>query len=134
MFRTLILYVNFLFHYPIYSMIWCFLVYFAMLYWINELVRSILLLYLVYILFDSSPRCGGWNESNKVREWARGAFPFRLMKELFDVELTRTFHEPLDTKRPYMFLYHPHGIIGMGCNIALTTNACGFNKVGCSII
>lgn len=29
----------------------------------------------------------------------------------------------------YLFLYHPHGIIGMGANAALNTNACHFDTI-----
>lgn len=50
---------------------------------------------------------------------------FRWVAEYYDVELVKC--EDLDaTKKNYMFVYHPHGVIGMGCNAALTTNGCGF--------
>jgi len=32
-------------------------------------------------------------------------------------------------KRAYLFLYHPHGVISMGANAGLMTNACHFDSV-----
>ena len=58
----------------------------------------------------------GWNENGMVREWDRLAFAFRLIKELLDVESICTFKQPLDPKCQHIFSYHPHGIIGIGCN------------------
>lgn len=36
---------------------------------------------------------------------------------------------PAPKKRAYLFLYHPHGVISMGANAALMTNACHFDSV-----
>ena len=144
---------NFLFQYPIYSMLWCLSIYFSLLYFGNNICRSLLLLYLAYIVvWDQSPRLSGrWNENETLREFARSAFPFRLMKQFVNVELildgnlkkkkdkkqeSDKKHKQflLDPKKPYLFLYHPHGIIGIGCNTALTTNACNFDQIFPGII
>jgi hypothetical protein len=49
------------------------------------------------------------------------------MRDYFDMTLVK--EKNLDASKNYLFLYHPHGIIGMGCNTALSTNACDFEKI-----
>lgn len=89
------------------------------------MVRGILLGYTAYIFFDPTPSQGGWSDNNRIRYWARSTFPFKLIQEYFNAELVRTAE--LDCNRSYMFIYHPHGIVAMGCNTALTTEACDFS-------
>lgn len=133
MLRQALLHINFFFAYPIYSMVHCFLLFLILFIYGSNIIRSFLILYLLYVLFDSTPKSGGWNENEKIRRFARNALPFRLMKEYLNVELVRDNSEDkveqLDPSRPYLFLYHPHGIIGIGCNTAFTTNACNFDKL-----
>ena len=48
------------------------------------------------------------------------------MREYFPVRLIN--QAPLPPDRPYLFGYHPHGIIGMGAVISFGTEACGFSE------
>jgi hypothetical protein len=100
-------------------------------------------LYLVYCVTDRSPLTG-WNLSRATREWLRSWRNARWTAEYFPVTLHKTCkllddNSNTDTddddngnskkKRNFIFLYHPHGVIAMGVNTALNTNACDFDKI-----
>jgi len=78
--------------------------------------------YLLWIrYFDRSPEHGGrWSE------WFRGARFFKYFAEYYPSSLLKTCDLPPD--RPYLFGYHPHGIIGMGAMATFATDATGFSK------
>jgi hypothetical protein len=54
---------------------------------------------------------------------------FRWVAWYFPVRLVKTVELPVVDDRPFIFAYHPHGVIGMGCCTALQTNACGFDRL-----
>lgn len=57
--------------------------------------------------------------------WVALYFPVRLVKTAELLPVVDDKNDP----RPYIFAYHPHGVIGMGCCTALHTNACGFDRL-----
>jgi Diacylglycerol acyltransferase len=54
---------------------------------------------------------------------------YRWVAQYFPVTLhtTTAAEQPLDGAGRYLFLYHPHGVIGMGANAALNTEGCRFS-------
>lgn len=52
---------------------------------------------------------------------------WRHMAAYFPVSLTRTAE--LDRDKNYLFGYHPHGIISVGCVVNFATNATGFDRL-----
>jgi len=98
--------------------------------WPYPWARYGLLLYLLYILLD----CGRSTTSSSDNVWLSyeqterlRCFPgFGWVAEYFPVSLVKT--TDLDPSCSYIFLYQPHGIIGMGCNAALNTNGCQFHR------
>jgi 2-acylglycerol O-acyltransferase 2 len=92
-------------------------------------------LYLVRCATDKSP-LRGWKLSQQTREWLRSWPGFRWTGQHFPTRLHKTCEldsGDIDTadgkkKRPYLFLYHPHGVIAMGVNTALNTNGCDFDQ------
>jgi len=78
-------------------------------------------------------------------EACRGAWFYKGVAEYFPIRLYKTVDLPVpsipggsssdeDDKNnesnnpPYIFLYHPHGVISMGGNTALALNGCGFDR------
>ena len=56
--------------------------------------------------------------------------PFSLMnkyfKDYFPIEMVKT--ADLNPERKYLLCSHPHGVMPAGINIAVGTNACGWNE------
>lgn len=78
--------------------------------------------YQVWVVWiDQSPENGGRTSSwfRKLRFWQYFAdyYPASFLKEA-----------DLPADRPYVFGYHPHGIIGMGALATFATEATGFSK------
>lgn len=80
-----------------------------------------LLLYVIWIQVDTSPEHGG-----KRSEWARHAGMWRYFADYYPASFIKECDLPAD--RPYVFGYHPHGIIGMGAIANFATEATGFSK------
>mmetsp|Transcript_110463 Transcript_110463/g.219604 ORF Transcript_110463/g.219604 Transcript_110463/m.219604 type:complete len:277 (+) Transcript_110463:76-906(+) len=91
----------------------------------SYLVMAALLAYFGHIYLDKSPERGG-----KLHHWMRESMLWRHMADYFPVELRKM--NP-DTEFPagnvYMFGYHPHGIISVGCFVNFATSATGFKKL-----
>jgi|UPI0005819D50 hypothetical protein len=127
--RELFLTVNCTMCVPMYSMliwmsIYCTLIYFAP----TIPIRMVVLSYAVYCVFDETPRLGVRWLSYQQIDWLRRNIFFQLVARYFPVSLHKT--QDLDSEQgPYIFLYHPHGIIGMGVNTAMNMNGCHFDKV-----
>ena len=136
------LYVNCFFHYPIFSMLQCMFLYFYLLYKSSNLGRILLVIYHLSVVFDQSPSKGGWDDNTnpfklfnlaiipnmhfKYRELCRSVPIYKLLAMYFrNIQLIKTSN--LKPDKNYIFLYHPHGIISMGANIALSTNGCDFS-------
>jgi len=78
--------------------------------------------YLIWIHFlDRSPEHGG-----RINHWFRSARFFRYFAEYYPSSFLKECDLPAD--RPYVFGYHPHGIIGMGAIATFATDATGFSK------
>ncbi|WFD43853.1 2-acylglycerol O-acyltransferase [Malassezia psittaci] len=74
-----------------------------------------------FLVFDRAAVSGGRRSAR-----LRNSVIYRLMREYFPVRLINK--APLPPDRPYLFGYHPHGIIGMGAVISFGTEACGFSE------
>ncbi|PWN22915.1 DAGAT-domain-containing protein [Microstroma glucosiphilum] len=80
----------------------------------------LLTVYLIWMWFDDAHESGG----RKVK-WVRRLPIFKYFAEYFPVSLIKTADLPPD--RPYIFGYHPHGIIGMGAVATFATEALEFS-------
>lgn len=128
MIRDIFLLINVLLTVPFYSISVCFWMYVLLVYLSPSLwLRSIVLLYIPYCIVDKTPTRGQRLLSQSLVEWLRGFPCFRGVAAYFPVNLHKT--TDLDPSHAYIFLYHPHGVIGMGANTALNTNGCSFQKV-----
>jgi len=81
----------------------------------------LLTVYLIWARWiDDSPERGGrrsrWLRSSRFWMYFADYYPASMMKE-----------EDLPADRPYVFGYHPHGIIGMGALATFATEATGFS-------
>lgn len=76
--------------------------------------------YLIWIFFiDDAPENGGRRFS-----WVRKLAVFRYFAEYFPISMIKTTNLPPD--RPYIFGYHPHGILGVAAVANLATDATEF--------
>ncbi|KAG8689680.1 diacylglycerol O-acyltransferase 1, partial [Ceratobasidium sp. 395] len=86
------------------------------------LLWPILIPYLIWaFVFDESPAKGGrpsqWFRQSRVWKYFAEYYPARIVKET-----------ELPPDRPYLFGYHPHGIIGMGAFATFATESTGFSR------
>jgi len=72
--------------------------------------------YIIYIFFSTAPVKGG-----RPWQWWRKSAIWRRFRDYFPVDLVLT--EKLDPKHNYIFGYHPHGILGLGCIANFATDA-----------
>lgn len=127
--RNACLFVNCFLQTPMWSMVLCFTIYVWGLWTApNAVIRYVLLFYTAICLLDRSAPTGSrrWVTYERVT-WCRNVAFFRWVAQYFPVELLKTVD--LDPSKRYIFLYQPHGIIGMGCNTALNTNGCDWENI-----
>lgn len=112
-------------------------------YYGGTIVRGLLLVYMAFILLDPTPSQGGSNYrwlSYETIEWVRSwptfwsstAYFPAILHKTQDLEPTLSNTTTTTTQRqsqPYLFAYHPHGVIGMGVNCTLNTNCAGFREL-----
>ncbi|ODO09511.1 hypothetical protein I350_03114 [Cryptococcus amylolentus CBS 6273] len=83
----------------------------------------ILIPYFFWIAFDRAPLHGG-----RPQEWAR----YSSLWTYFAREYIPTYDECIEADlppdRPYLFGYHPHGIIGMGAFATFATEGTSFSE------
>ena len=123
---------------PHYSMAICMSIYGCLLYasfhWSWVYLRTILILYVVHGIFwdrtAQSPAKPQWIET--LEKYCSSNILFRLTSKYFSCKL----HPPPNKEKvfngsdqSYIFAYHPHGIIGMGASLALSTDASGFHAI-----
>ena len=114
-------------------------------------VRTLLLLYLPYCFLDRSPQRTTTVGNQWWRDkWIRHLPQFHTVADYFPVKLHKTVELPVPVNnnnttttskkeqqkqqqppppQAYLFCYHPHGVISMGANAALSTNGCNFDRV-----
>jgi len=81
-----------------------------------------LVVYLIWIFYiDTSPAYG-----SRLSPWFRSLKIWQYFAEYYPASLQKECDLPAD--RPYVFGYHPHGIIGMGALATFATEATGFSK------
>lgn len=82
----------------------------------------LLTVYLIWALFiDKAPERGG-----RASEWMRNLRFWRYFADYYPASFMKEADLPPD--RPYVFGYHPHGIIGTGALATFGTEATGFSK------
>ncbi|ORX39148.1 diacylglycerol acyltransferase-domain-containing protein [Kockovaella imperatae] len=81
----------------------------------------VLIPYLIWTRFDKAPEWGG-----RPREWARRSFIWKYFAEYYPCSIVKEGDLPPD--RPYLFGYHPHGIIGMGALATFATEGSHFSE------
>ena len=86
-----------------------------------------MLLYLTYIYFDSSPQRGGWRLRPLTR-FLKNLSIWRIVAGYFPARIVKTAELPGSTG-PYLFGYHPHGVISAGALLNFGTNASGFEEL-----
>ncbi|CAE6455938.1 unnamed protein product [Rhizoctonia solani] len=78
--------------------------------------------YLIWALaFDESPAKGG-----RPKQWFRRWRVWKYFAEYYPARIVKETELPAD--RPYLFGYHPHGIIGMGAFATFATDGTGFSQ------
>ncbi|KII86073.1 hypothetical protein PLICRDRAFT_44532 [Plicaturopsis crispa FD-325 SS-3] len=78
--------------------------------------------YFVWIYFiDKSPEHGG-----RMSPWFRSARFWKYFADYYPSSFLKECDLPAD--RPYVFGYHPHGIISIGAIVTFATEATGFSK------
>jgi len=81
-----------------------------------------LVAYLIWVHYiDGAPELGG-----RISPWFRSLIFWRFFAEYNPASFLKCADLPPD--RPYVFGYHPHGIIGMGAIATFATEATGFSK------
>ncbi|TFK69122.1 DAGAT-domain-containing protein [Pluteus cervinus] len=81
-----------------------------------------LAVYMIWVLYiDKSPEHGG-----RSSQFARSSIFFQYFADYYPASFLKEADLPAD--RPYVFGYHPHGIIGMGAVATFATEATGFSK------
>eukprot|EP00439_Symbiodinium_sp_Y106_P016267 s3848_g2.t1 len=91
-------------------------------------LRSLLLAYFCWMLVDPCPEKGGYSLLWKlgITDCLRRGFFWQWASRYFPVTMRVTAPLPAD-KGPYIFVCHPHGIIGVSPMTAFGTDACGFS-------
>ncbi|EGN97010.1 hypothetical protein SERLA73DRAFT_185286 [Serpula lacrymans var. lacrymans S7.3] len=81
-----------------------------------------LIAYLLWMfLIDNSPELGG-----RLSPWFRSLSFWKYFADYYPASLLKECDLPAD--RPYVFGYHPHGIIGMGAMATFATEGTGFSE------
>lgn len=124
-----ILFLNCFIHVPMWSMLINLAVYVAYCYFFYQysLLRYLLIFYSTWCILDRKMIFCRRMISQQCRERLRHLPGFHLVSHYFPVTLIKT-KEISPGGGPYIFLYHPHGIISMGANVALNTNGCFFDQ------
>ncbi|EIN06275.1 DAGAT-domain-containing protein [Punctularia strigosozonata HHB-11173 SS5] len=69
---------------------------------------------------------GGPEHGGRISPWFRSAWWWKYFAEYYPASFR--MEAPLPPDRPYVFGYHPHGIIGRGAIATFATEATGFSK------
>ncbi|KZS94498.1 DAGAT-domain-containing protein [Sistotremastrum niveocremeum HHB9708] len=85
------------------------------------LLWPLIIMYLVWMSFDYAPEHGG-----RFNPWFRQMRCWRYFADYYPATLKKEADLPPD--RPYVFGYHPHGIIGMGAFATFATESTGFSS------
>jgi hypothetical protein len=99
--------------------------YIAIFHDVLHFFKTLLVLYAMHIYFDKTYENGNLLQWSWKKHWwwkmVRNYFPILLVKQN-----TETVYDP---KKVYMFGYHPHGIISVGCFISFAADATGVSKL-----
>jgi len=97
----------------------CFLVIFTFLPFIGLPLMCIYFAWCIFI--DDTPERGG-----RPWSWVRNWTVWKYFRDFFPAHLLKT--ADLDPKKNYVFCYHPHGILSLGCFLTFGTTALDFEK------
>ncbi|KAJ3029769.1 UNVERIFIED_CONTAM: Diacylglycerol O-acyltransferase 2 [Siphonaria sp. JEL0065] len=87
----------------------------------SNLTRTLAVLYIIYINLDNS-----YAKANSGSSWIRNLDFWKTKAAYYPASLHKTAELPTD--RPYIFGYHPHGVICVGCAMSFGTEALGVSK------
>lgn len=92
-------------------------------------LRSAIAAYVCWILLDPSPTKGGyeWLWKLGITDMLRRSWFWRYAAQYFPVTLKATAPVPAE-KGPYIFVCHPHGIIGVSPMTSFGTDGSGFHQ------
>jgi len=91
----------------------------------TRLVMVALVVYFGHIMMDNSSEKG-----SKPKDWMKSHWLWKHMADYFPCELRKMDPEtPFPADATYLFGYHPHGIISVGCFVNFATSATGFPKL-----
>ncbi|XP_045468411.1 2-acylglycerol O-acyltransferase 1-like [Harmonia axyridis] len=93
-----------------------YLIFYSKLWWLC-------IIYLVWSFFIDTDR-----SSDRTSKWYRNCSWFKYSRDYFPIKLNRIFVNELDSKRNYLFCCFPHGFLGFGPLLSLTTNTEGTRK------
>eukprot|EP00545_Synedropsis_sp_CCMP1620_P014306 CAMPEP_0119020564 /NCGR_PEP_ID=MMETSP1176-20130426/24327_1 /TAXON_ID=265551 /ORGANISM="Synedropsis recta cf, Strain CCMP1620" /LENGTH=330 /DNA_ID=CAMNT_0006975017 /DNA_START=38 /DNA_END=1030 /DNA_ORIENTATION=- len=128
--RTTFLFLNAMTTVPMFTILILKVLYWCSLYHAiqtdNMYLLTTFLAYSLYIFLDKSPTKGGWNLSPEWQRWFHNYPGFRYLAEYFQGRIIK--EKDLDPTQQYIFVYHPHGIIGIGFCCLLATNGADFDK------
>merc|ERR1719460_2450134 len=86
----------------------CLATYFSFLWWGGTVLRTMMLIYAVWIYFDSAPVRGGWGYWSGI-SFFHNLFVYKYIASYFPVSIIKTAE--LSPKHSYLFGCHPHGIL-----------------------
>ena len=95
----------------------------------NFVLRSVLAVYTAFIIFDKTPERGGWGKWGWF-DFFQDLTIWKYFADYFGASLI--VEGGLDPQKPYVFAYHPHGIISLGAGMCFLTKSIGFHKTGIS--
>jgi 2-acylglycerol O-acyltransferase 2 len=134
-YRRTILLINCCFHVPMWIMLAHLVSLVAVSYVVYpyQWLRYSLLFYSTYSILGLNLLSDQWRFGYEFIERLRHLPGFHMVSDYFPIKLVKTIDiDPCDG--PYIFLYHPHGIISMGVNTAINTNGCNFDQTFPGII
>ena len=85
----------------------------------------IMLFYFGWIYYDTTPALGGWRWPVT---WLRNLPVWLFVAKYFPAQLIKTAPLPPEDG-PFLFGYHPHGVISAGALLNFGTNATGFETL-----
>ncbi|KLO19104.1 diacylglycerol-acyltransferase [Schizopora paradoxa] len=75
---------------------------------------------MIFVYFDKAPEHGG-----RSNHWFRSCLFWRYFADYYPASMKKEQDLPAD--RPYIFGYHPHGVISMGALATFATESTGFS-------
>lgn len=103
----------------------CLWLYAAVLHDPYHILGALLLVYCIHIYFDKSHEHGSY-----AQMWLKRHSFWKVMGNYFPVLVVKQNSDTVyDPEQVYMFGYHPHGIISVGCFVSFAADATGVSEM-----